>query len=361
MALSVLSVIGLILKWILLIAAGLIALILLLLMIILLGPVRYEAEGKGTEDLRGRGRISYYGFLLRARAKYRKGELTYDVRFLNKRLSGNARSEASEPSPEETALFSQDAAKSETEPKSAFQAELENAQPEKTGEPDRAASEVKEKPDSETIEAAEEREETAPIRKERSVQGPPRPPEEPASEAEPPAGESLADRLIACLDKLSGAIWDFPDAAEDKLESMMGSYELWREKWESFPQKKEALRAVLKLLRRLLKPVLPKTLSLEAEVGLGDPGNTALLLGYFEAFQAAVLPAPSRKCDVRLQGDLENKKTVFSGKVTGIFCLGWFVPPVLAALCTPAVWRLIRFVKTLNKTPEEAESAQDFK
>lgn len=404
--LTVLGIIGLVLL-------GILALILLLLLIVFLGPVSYRIFGSGVEGLSGKAGIRYYGFVFRVLALFQDKKLTYTAKLFKKNVAGNEETAAAASESEPSKAPAERAAKTALNPESSREEAHAEKVPAQGASPEKAAAEepfskepFSQEPFAEEIQnqksdlsedllddeaefdpeesgfSEEEERELALLEehltvlerklegqpsqnaiimeplspdKQRPVLGPP-PPKEPAAEEEliPSAEEKdglleIFDKIFDFLDKAMDAGWELPDKLEDKIESMISLYEKYRDKWEAYPDKRKTVEAVKKLLVRLLRPLLPKKLRAKILFGTGDPALTAQILGYYYAAAAAFLPAKSRKLRLEVQPDLEEKAAKFDAELKGHFLLGWFIPPLLAALCNPAIWRLIRFVKTVRK------------
>ena len=108
--------------------------------------------------------------------------------------------------------------------------------------------------------------------------------------------------------------------------------ELW-----SIEEKREIFKAFAKLLKRLLKGVLPRDFFLKATIGTGDPTTTGYLLGL-----AGILTAKFGKA-VQVKGDfakatVENIEIRMKGRLT----LGRLLWAVLAFGLTKPVKRAIR-------------------
>lgn len=122
-----------------------------------------------------------------------------------------------------------------------------------------------------------------------------------------------------------------PDNGEKKKK---GNY---LHQFMEIPNKKEILQAVIKLLKRLFRGVLPRDFYMQARVGTGDPALTGYLCG-------AVGVLKMQFGDhVQVTGDfgkmtLENVRVKGAGKIVP----GYLVYACLRFLFTKSVWQLVK-------------------
>lgn len=124
--------------------------------------------------------------------------------------------------------------------------------------------------------------------------------------------------------------------------------ELW-----SIEEKRRIFKACGKLLKRLMKGILPGNFFLKATIGTGDPPTTGYLLGL-----AGILTAKFGK-DIQIKGDF-TKATIedIAIRVKGKIVLGRLLWAVLAFVLTKPVRRAIRKEIRYFKGKNDAENAK---
>ena len=102
------------------------------------------------------------------------------------------------------------------------------------------------------------------------------------------------------------------------------------------PDKKEILKASVKLIKRLFKGVLPKNIFVDMEIGLGDPAMTGYVMGAYGVGKS-------------YYGKSVNITPYFEGfKIQGIFkakgriIIGKLIFDVLRFVFTKPVFNLIK-------------------
>ena len=348
--LSVLGVIGLILKWILFIVLGILGLVFLILLIVLLSPLRYrvqavrkEIKDPSEEDeermllgalMEARVKVTYLFHLIRVEAAFVDKKLTWSAKVAWKKVAGSE--EPSEETASETDFF--------TEPE------------------DEAISEV---PDSEVMEAEVKESETSPAAETKpEPEAVPETKPEPEAEKEPETSEtgvtaavedekpSLDERinqLIETLDTVVDKLDDLPDQLDETLEKKLEPVRKLLAKFEAFDDKDKALKAVLKLVKRELHPLLPKQARARIAWGTGDPYLTSRIMGVMAAALPVLFPKKSRKRELISEPDLMERQLDFDITLSDWFLLGGFIPPVIAALLNIHIWHLIKFIRNLKK------------
>ncbi|MBO5329627.1 MAG: hypothetical protein J6A71_03800 [Anaerotignum sp.] len=120
-----------------------------------------------------------------------------------------------------------------------------------------------------------------------------------------------------------------------------------KEIW-SIEDKKGIFQALGKLLKRLIKGILPGDIFVKATVGTGDPTTTGYVLAL-----AGILTAKFGN-DIQIRGDF-TKATAedVEVKVKGKIVLGKLVWAVLAFVLTKpvrkAIWKMIKFLRNKDK------------
>jgi len=397
--LTVLSVLGVILKWILWIVLGVLALVLLILLIILFAPIRYSANGYRSDpaedfgdavDLEdeefketliagarmgGRAKITYLFHLIRAEAIFEDKQLQWSVKAAWKKIAGSE--EPEETAPELTEASKPAEAKptetaKPTEVKPTETAKPTEAKPAEPAKPVEAKPVEAAKPKTETtvqvettttVQAAKPTEavkpaETKPAKKEKPNKPALPKKKESKPQSEPTSGEDinlegeeekkdplsdLINNILDTIDKIVDKTWDIEDALDEKVGQLE---DLW-DKFADYPDKDKTIRLFVNAIKRLLKPLLPKTFHLNVDYGTGDPFTTAQILGYAEAFLPVLLKR-TRKKDVVLRSDMEQQKVLFDLDTSGWFMLAGFIPPIVRVLCSRYTWRLVKFIKKMK-------------
>ena len=120
-----------------------------------------------------------------------------------------------------------------------------------------------------------------------------------------------------------------------------------KEIW-SIEDKKGIFQALGKLLKRLIKGILPGDIFVKATVGTGDPATTGYVLAL-----AGILTAKFGN-DIQIRGDFTKAMAEdVEVKVKGKIVLGKLVWAVLAFVLTKpvrkAIWKMIKFLRNKDK------------
>ncbi|MBQ1367553.1 MAG: hypothetical protein IIY45_05635 [Firmicutes bacterium] len=329
--LSVLSVIWLVLKWILLIVAGILGLVIVILLIVLLMPLSYRIEAdrkefpdaseeekeklilKGTLD--AHVRVYWFLRLIQIKLDFAEKKLSWSAKVAWKKLAGSEE-ETSEEIPEETE-------------------ELTEPEPEKK-------EEVISKPKPE---------------KKKEIVSKPKP-EKPTAEpeAEPPEevnGPAKVDLILDQVDQIIDKLSDMPEKVEETIDKKLEPVIAFWNKLDRFSDKDKALKAVLKLVKREITPILPKRVKADIDWGIGDPYLTSKIDGYRVMLAAFLFPKYNRRRTFNSYPDLMNRRIEFSISMSDWFLLGGFIPPIIAALLNIHIWHLIKFVKNLKSQEKD--------
>lgn len=378
--LSVLGVIGLILKWILFIVLGILGLVLLILLIVLLSPLRYrvqavrkEIKDPSEEDeermllgalMEARVKVTYLFHLIRVEAAFVDKKLTWSAKVAWKKVAGSE--EPSEETASETDFFTEpeDEAISEVPDSKVSEAEVTESETEPAAEtkPEpEAVPETKPEPEPEPVPEAKPEEKPEP-KPEPETKPEPKP--EPEAETEPETSEtdvsaaveeekpSLDERinqLIETMDTVVDKLDDLPGQLDETLEKKLEPVRKLLAKFEAFDDKDKALKAVLKLVKRELNPLLPKQAQARIAWGTGDPYLTSRIMGVMAAALPVLFPKKSRKRELISEPDLMERQLDFDITLSDWFLLGGFIPPVIAALLNIHIWHLIKFIRNLKK------------
>lgn len=428
--LSVLAVIGTVLKWILFVILGLIGLILLLVIIILSTPIRYRIGGeKNEETMSFKAKVTYFFSLVRVNVAFEDKKLRYQVKVAWKEIAGSEKEHGSEEkelftegekfthgeleveplkkaaiperSPEESPAPIQPAAEEKSfvieeriaEEKSDAPCEIVKTEPhivvyekhsplqqgvdmvkkgvsimktkpeevlekwQKEKEQKKAAKAQKEK-EKQELKALKEQQK-AKLKAEKEVKK-----QQKAEKSAAKSKKTLTERIDEAIDKLFDlldSLWDFVDKvldAPDKVEELydeklapkLKQFEKYKRLYDKYPRKKETIGVFFKLIRRVLKPLVPKSYHADVHFGTGDPYMTARILGWYYSMAPLILPKQNRRRHLEISTDMMEKVLLFDGEMKGHFSINTvLVFPLLLALFNPDTLRLIRFALKLRK------------
>lgn len=307
-----------ILKWLGIILLALLVLILLIVLVVMLSPIRYRLAGEKKEEISGTFGVSWLFGAVKVDGGYTPQEqLKLKVKVLWMTLVGG------EEKPE----------KKKKKPKKKKEPKKEPVK-----QPDLQAAE---KPEPKKEEKpAEEKEPAVPKQKMKEPKQAKTVRRVSLSEIEekPPT----EDTEIILLDE--DETFFTGEEAEEKKEKIPP---IVKEVW-SIEDKKGIFKALGKLLKRLIKGILPGDLFLKATIGTGDPSTTGYVLAL-----AGILTAKFGN-DIQIKGDFtkaaaEDVEVSVKGKIV----LGRLVWAVLAFVLTKpvrkAIIKMIKFLKNKDK------------
>ena len=312
-----------ILKWLGILLLALLILILLLVLVVMLSPIRYRLAGEKKEEISGTFGVSWLFGAVKVDGGYTPAEqLKLQVKVLWFTLMGG------EEKPEKKTKK----IKKKKEPKQ------ETVKPQ---EPDLQAAE-KVEPKKEEPKKEEPKEEKTKVKPQRMEEKQPKtvrrvklseieekPPTEDTEMIPPDEEENF----------FTG------EGAEEKKEKIPP---IVKEIW-SIEDKKGICKALGKLLKRLMKGILPGDLFVKATVGTGDPATTGYVLAL-----AGILTAKFGN-DIQIRGDF-TKATAedMEVRVKGKIVLGKLVWAVLAFVLTKPVRNAImKMIQFLRKKDED--------
>lgn len=312
-----------ILKWLGILLLALLILILLIVLVVMLSPIRYRLAGEKKEEISGAFGVSWLFGAVKADGSYTPQEqLKLKVKVLWFTLMGG------EEKPE----------KKKKKPKQAKQKKGPKKEPKKESakQPDLQAAE---KPEPKKEEPkTEEKPKVKPQRMEEKQPKTVRRVKLSEIEEKPPAEDTEILLLDEEEDFFTG------EEAEEKKEKIPP---IVKEIW-SIEDKKGIFKALGRLLKRLMKGILPGDLFLKATVGTGDPTTTGYVLAL-----AGILTAKFGN-DIQIRGDF-TKATAedIEVSVKGRIVLGKLVWAVLAFVLTKpvrkAIMKMIRFLKNKDQ------------
>jgi len=311
-----------ILKWLGIILLALLILILLIVLVVMLSPIRYRLQGEKKEELCGTFGVSWLFGAVKVDGGYTPAEqLKLKVKVLWFTLMGG-----------------------EEKPKKEKKPKKKKAPKKEELKPDIQAAEKKEEPKAEP-----KKEEAKPkVKQQRMEQKQPKTVRRvklSEIEEKPPTD----DTEIVLLDE-DETFFTGEETAEKKGKIPPVVKEIW-----SIEDKKGIFRALGKLLKRLMKGILPGDIFVKATVGTGDPTTTGYVLAL-----AGMLTAKFGN-DIQIKGDF-TKATAEDVEVAvkGRIVLGKLVWAVLAFVLTKpvrkAIWKMIKFLK--NKDKDGAEQTK---
>jgi len=294
----------------------------LIVLVVMLSPIRYRLQGEKKEELCGTFGVSWLFGAVKVDGGYTPAEqLKLKVKVLWFTLMGG-----------------------EEKPKKEKKPKKKKAPKKEELKPDIQAAEKKEEPKAEP-----KKEEAKPkVKQQRMEQKQPKTVRRvklSEIEEKPPT----EDTEIVLLDE-DETFFTGEETAEKKGKIPPVVKEIW-----SIEDKKGIFRALGKLLKRLMKGILPGDIFVKATVGTGDPTITGYVLAL-----AGMLTAKFGN-DIQIKGDFtkaaaEDVEVAVKGRIV----LGKLVWAVLAFVLTKpvrkAIWKMIKFLK--NKDKDGAEQAK---
>ncbi|MBR6543043.1 MAG: hypothetical protein IKT73_07535 [Anaerotignum sp.] len=308
-----------ILKWLGIILLALLILILLIVAVVMLSPIRYQAAGEKKEALCGSFGVSWLFGAVKADGTYTPEEkLKLKVKVLWMTLMGG-----------------EEKPKKKKKPKKAKQ----QAPKTEKVKPDIQTAEKKEEPKQEPPKEKTQEEKTK-IRQQRMEEKQPKTVRRvklSEIEEKPPA----EDTEIVLLDEEEDFFTGGEKEKKEKIPPIVK--EIW-----SIEDKKGVFKAFGKLLKKLMKGILPGDIFVKATVGTGDPTTTGYVLAL-----AGMLTAKFGN-DIQVKGDF-TKATAedIEVRVKGKIVLGRLIGAIVVfALTKPvrkAIIKMIKFLKNKDK------------
>ena len=312
-----------ILKWLGIILLALLVLILLIVLVVMLSPIRYQLAGEKKEEIGGTFGVSWLFGAVKADGSYTPQEqLKLKVKVLWFTLMGGEEKPEKKKKPKK--------AKQKKEPK-------KEPKKESVKQPD---GQVAEKAEPKKEEPKEEKTEKPKVQHQRMEQKQPktvRRVQLSEIEEKPPTEDTEIILLDEDEDFFIG------EEKEEKKKIPPIVKEIW-----SIEDKKGIFKALGKMLKKLMKGILPGDFFLKATIGTGDPTTTGYMLAL-----AGILTAKFGN-DIQVKGDF-TKATAedIEVRVKGKIVLGRLVAAVITfALTKPvrkAIIKMIRFLKNKDK------------
>ena len=312
-----------ILKWLGIILLALLILILLIVLVVMLSPIRYRLAGEKKEEIGGTFGVSWLFGAVKADGSYTPQEqLKLKVKVLWFTLMGGEEKPEKKKKPKK--------AKQKKEPK-------KEPKKESVKQPD---GQVAEKAEPKKEEPKEEKTEKPKVQHQRMEQKQPktvRRVQLSEIEEKPPTEDTEIILLDEDEDFFTG------EEKEEKKKIPPIVKEIW-----SIEDKKGIFKALGKMLKKLMKGILPGDIFLKATIGTGDPTTTGYVLAL-----AGILTAKFGN-DIQVKGDF-TKATAedIEVRVKGKIVLGQLVAAVITfALTKPvrkAIIKMIKFLKNKDK------------
>ena len=306
-----------ILKWLGIILLALLILILLIVLVVMLSPIRYRLQGEKKEELGGTFGVSWLFGAVRADGSYTPAEkLKLKVKVLWFTIMGG----------EEKPKKKSEKPKKKKESKPVKQPDLQ------------AAEKTEPKPEPKKEEPKEEKSKVKPQRMEEKQPKTIRRVQLSEIEEKPPA----EDTELVLLDEDEDFFTGEKEEKKEKIPPIV------KEAW-SIEDKKGIFKALGKMLKRIIRGILPGDFFLKATIGTGDPAATGYMLAL-----AGILTAKFGD-DIQVNPDF-TKATAedIEVSVKGRIVLGKLVWAVLAfALTKPVRKAIIKMIKFLRKKDKD--------
>ena len=308
-----------ILKWLGIILLALLILILLIVLVVMLSPIRYRLQGEKKEELGGTFGVSWLFGAVKADGSFTPAEkLKLKVKVLWFTIMGGEEKPKKKKKPEKN--------KKKTEPKPVKQPDLQ------------AAEKTEPKPEPKKEEPKAEKPKVKPQRMEEKQPKTIRRVQLSEIEEKPPA----EDTELVLLDEDEDFFTGEKEEKKEKIPPIV------KEAW-SIEDKKGIFKALGKMLKRIIRGILPGDLFIKATVGTGDPATTGYMLAL-----VGILTAKFGD-DIQVKPDF-TKATAedIEVSVKGKIVLGKLVWAVLAfALTKPVRRAIIKMIKFLRKKDKD--------
>jgi len=294
----------------------LLAIVLFIFLTVLIVPVRYSIEGEKYAEIKGGAKVTWLFKVLNAAADFADGKLSYKVKVFG-RVFLDSEEEVKEEMPSEDMT----ADKTEPEEKASVKEIIfddgNNAETKALDEEEVTAAEA----DAEKR-AAEERkrfEEYKQSRKKAVVR-------------------RVKMKDIAEVAETSEEAKAEENAEENKKEPQKIDKDYFiKMPWE---EKKRLIGCAYRLIKRVLKGVLPKDFYLDAKIGTGDPSTTGYVLAAAGIVKGTVFE------NVNITADFEKAFFEGGGKIKGKITIGYLLYCALCfALAKPIRKIIIIFLK----------------
>ena len=323
-----------ILKWLGIVLLGLLLLLFVILGVVLLSPIRYHLKAEKAEEIGGSFAVSYLCGAVKASGSYTpEHALQIKVKVLWFTLLGGEPKEEKEPKKKkEKHSKKEKKQKKQAEPVPLAAAEkapqTERAEPKKPAEPPKEAA-VSEAAAAEEAEKPKPKQQSKTVRRVKISEVQEKPP---------------ADTDMVTLAEDEAFFTGEEPAEEEKKERIPP---IVKQIW-GIQDKKGILKALQKLLKRLIKGILPGNLFLKGTIGTGDPTSTGYVLA-----AAGVLTTKFGE-DMQIKGDFGEKKAEdIEVRINGKIVLGYLAWSVLAfAAAKPvrrAIWYMIKELRKKDK------------
>ncbi len=307
-------------KWAGIVLLALLLLLLLIVLVVLLSPIRYRLSGRKQEAVGGSFDVSWLFGAIKIKGTYGAEEKTkLLVKVLWFTLVDTEKKQTEDAEARKAVAAKEVPPKKKADRQEIPKQEpmLQTAEKQPEGKKEAAAEEKKPKAKPQAQRMAEKQPKT--VRRVQLSEITELPPEEIDDSEEIFFSDEVEEKKKKGLPPIVGMLW-------------------------SIEEKKEIFRAFGKLLKRLIRGVLPGDLFLRAVVGTGDPAATGYVLA-----AAGVLTAKFGD-DIQIKGDftkaaLEDAELRIKGKIV----LGALLWVVLAFILTKpvrkAICKMIKFLR----------------
>ena len=359
---------------------GVIGLVLLILLIVLLNPFRYgvsayrrnasDAEKAEKSDslllgafMEAHVKVTWLFHLVRVKVDFVDKKLSYSVKVAWKTLLASEEEKAEADQPDELLegkepevyevselLSKEETPPEEAPPDAAYEMQTDSAGEDAVME---EAGTQAEASDEDLLFAAEAPEEALDESlSDQAYWSEAVSSDKEASEPEEAPALSLDEKIDQALDRLDQTIDlldELPDKIDTLVEDKLRPVNKLLAKLDAFEDKDKALKVILRLLKREIHPLVPKTAKAEVTYGTGDPYLTSRIQGYQIALAPFLFPRKRASRSFEAYPDLDKRTLEFEVDIRDWFLLGAFIPPLIAAICNIHTWHLIKFLKNMKK------------
>ena len=307
-----------ILKWLGIILLALLLLILLIVLVVMLSPIRYKLAGEKKEEISGTFGVSWLFGAVKADGSYTPAEqLQLKVKVLWFTLMGGEEKPKKEKKPKK--------AKKKASKKEEWKPDIQAAEKKPEPKPEKPAEEPKEEVPKQKMKEPRQAKTVRRVQLSEIEEKPP-----------------TADTEIVLLEEDEEFFTGEGEEKKEKIPPIVK--EIW-----SIGDKKGIFKALGKLLKRLMKGILPGDLFVKATIGTGDPTTTGYVLAL-----AGILTAKFGN-DIQIKGDFTKAAAEdIEVRVKGEIVLGKLVWAALAfALTKPVRKAIIKMIKFLRKKDKD--------
>lgn len=118
----------------------------------------------------------------------------------------------------------------------------------------------------------------------------------------------------------------------------------FREKLDAYPEKMETVAVLWKLIKKLLKALLPRKFQARAQIGMEDPAITGYILGLYYMI-TPFLPFPNKAGQLEVIPNFQEKVLEVEAKAKGRFTIGYLLWLLLRTYMDKHTRYLIAFIR----------------